>query len=83
MTKAERARLRKDIGMAVLDIQNRNRDRFSPEILVPEIVATLVSLSAFFAHQGGGLDRGQFEELCEEVVDDEWRFSYDVSASPG
>jgi hypothetical protein len=83
VTEAQRAKLRHDIGMAVLDIQNRNCDRFSPDVLIPEIVAALMSLSAFFAHQAGAIEREQFEDLCEEVVADEWRFSYDVGASPG
>lgn len=70
LTEEQRRALRSEIGHAMLAVQSKHIG-LGVEVLMPEIVAALVSLAAFVAHTIV-IDRDAFEELCMVTTEFEW-----------
>ena len=72
MTEDERAILRAEIGTAVLKVQSQYRGRRTPEEIIPEIIAALISFAAFIARENANLSHEHFLGVCLEAAKDEW-----------
>jgi hypothetical protein len=66
--------LRREIGDSVISAQKSAASDGAPmeEILV-EIIAALLSLSAYVSRHNAGISRDDFIGACEEVAREQWR----------
>jgi len=72
MNDVERRVMSQHIGAAVLAVQEKFRDR-GPEEVIPEIIATLLSLAAFVSYKHAGLSRQHFMHACEVAAEEEFK----------
>ena len=70
---ADRRMLRHEIGSAVLEQQNAWREKGEPlEVVIPEIIAALLSLAAYVAKENALLKRDDFMEACAAAALENW-----------
>jgi len=60
--------LRREIGFVVIEEQNIFKATYPPEVVLPEIVAALLSLAHNIALSNMGIDNLQFLEACIEAA---------------
>lgn len=58
------------IGYSVLGIQNHFEDRFGPDVLVPEILAALLSLAGYIARNNVGISEHDFMEVAKAASEE-------------
>ncbi len=72
ITDEERKNLRRTIGQAVISVQDELRHYEFPAVVIPEILAALLSLAAFIAAKNAGMSRFQFEEAAALAADENY-----------
>jgi len=71
MTPIEVKQLRRELGKAVLEIQNRFKDHPVEEVLT-EIIAALTSLAGNISKNNAKLSGDQFMLVCSLARQEEW-----------
>jgi hypothetical protein len=59
--------IRKAIGTAVFDAQERHKD-LNPGVVLPEIIAALLSLASYIASENANLSQLDFLRACIEAA---------------
>ncbi|HMF29543.1 MAG TPA: hypothetical protein VKE42_12260 [Candidatus Cybelea sp.] len=73
MTPEQRKEFRRAIGHAVINIQAEQMATGQPpEIVIPELIAALLSLAAHVSHDNMYLTRERFDLACRLAADEEW-----------
>jgi hypothetical protein len=67
----ERKELRLRIGNSILDAQAAFRSR-GPAVMIPEIIAALMSLAVRIAKHNANLDRAAWDEACAQAAREQW-----------
>lgn len=70
MKPADVKQLRRMIGYSTLDVQRVFEDRYGPEIVVPEIMAALLSLAGYIARNNIGITMHDFMEVAKAASEE-------------
>jgi len=72
MTPEQRIEFRRALGRAVIGVQNEMQPQHHLNVLIPELIAALLSLAAYVAHENAHVSRARFDRSCRMAADEQW-----------
>jgi hypothetical protein len=72
MTETQRTAFRRKLGEAVLSIQNESAGIVPPDVMIPELIAALMSLAAHVSANNANMSSYKFAVACEFARKQQW-----------